>query len=545
MFDKMSIRFKIWVIVVMAIIALLLIGSLAFNAFNDASQSFNGLKSKQIKLINISNNMSQSVSKLQNLLLTASASNLRLQSDYKQQVEALEKTLQEDIDILADLAQKPSMSSLAPIVKNIDARLKSLKVIGLGMVEEYTDEDADIGDRVDAVSGFNSVAVKTQEELEILNDYSSKQLGENVERFSETLSYYKNLIVTVSIVVAVVLVLLAFWIGAMIQRKIQRLQRVMENIVDTKDFTVVNENLGSDEISMICDSLNHMTASTRTALQDSKSSAESTMDVAQSMQRNFMEISHSIDGTYETILEASKYGDEVNKMIDNAMSQAKHVQDEIMLVQGNLNGANHNIMQLINDINTSAELEMGLVESLSQLNSDAEQIKSVLSVISDIADQTNLLALNAAIEAARAGEHGRGFAVVADEVRKLAERTQKSLTEINATVNVIVQSISDVSDRMNTNAQSIQALTQVSASVELEVSKTFETMEETANAMEHSLKTLGHTNENVGLIISKVSDIDAKLHHNVKSMNTISQEISQLTSNATVLDEKLQQFKTN
>ena len=117
----------------------------------------------------------------------------------------------------------------------------------------------------------------------------------------------------------------------------------------------------------------------------------------------------------------------------------------------------------VEEITSSMQNVSGRTNEVIQ---QTEDIRNVIGIIRDIADQTNLLALNAAIEAARAGEHGRGFAVVADEVRKLAERTSKSLGEIEANTNLLVQSINDMAESIKEQTAGITQINEAISSLE-------------------------------------------------------------------------------
>ncbi|GAA7732306.1 methyl-accepting chemotaxis protein TlpC [Helicobacter pylori] len=149
-------------------------------------------------------------------------------------------------------------------------------------------------------------------------------------------------------------------------------------------------------------------------------------------------------------------GQEISSMLKASLGFANalnHEAKDLKTCVDNLTKTAHKQERSLKNTTQSLEEITNIITTIDsksqEMISQGEDIKSVVDMIRDIADQTNLLALNAAIEAARAGEHGRGFAVVADEVRKLAERTQKSLSEIEANINILVQSIAD-------NAESIK-----------------------------------------------------------------------------------------
>jgi len=160
-------------------------------------------------------------------------------------------------------------------------------------------------------------------------------------------------------------------------------------------------------------------------------------------------------------------------MLQNSSTSANDLLTKAEFLQEQMDALSQATMEQAKMLQDAADKMQNIDESgretslkASEVMSQSNDIKSVISIITDIAEQTNLLALNAAIEAARAGEHGRGFAVVADEVRKLAERTQKSLAEINANINVLTQSITDISVSIEEQSGNISNINETVAEID-------------------------------------------------------------------------------
>jgi methyl-accepting chemotaxis protein len=389
----------------------------------------------------------------------------------------------------------------------------------------------------------------------VLSSYNTVNVGEDfkwaiLSEIDEaevliTPNNIRNSIIIWSLIILVMIMAVSsLLVNTSIVKPINKFKETLLNIGNNKNLTLTVDENAPLELSQMAKSFNNLIKELKDLIETSKLSSSENASISHELSTTAMGVGKNVEESVIVVDKATSKANEIKNEIIISIADAQESKKDIIKANTNLVEARHEVVTLTSKIQHSAQLEIELAHRMNTLSHEASEVKAVLEVISDIADQTNLLALNAAIEAARAGEHGRGFAVVADEVRKLAERTQRSLTEINATINIIVQSISDVSTQMTCNSQEIQELATTATEVEKRINLTVHIVDEAVKASDRTVTDFEKTGTNIETIVIQISQINEISSQNARNVEEIAAAADHLNSMTDDLHAKLETFRT-
>ncbi|RKV60743.1 methyl-accepting chemotaxis protein TlpB [Helicobacter pylori] len=345
---------------------------------------------------------------------------------------------------------------------------------------------------------------------------------------------------------------IALVVLTLIYAKLRIVKRIDELVLKINAFSRGDKDLRAkidvgdrnDEISQVGRGINLFVENARLIMEEIKGISTSNKTSMDKLVQIAQETQKSMKDSSTTLNSVKNKATDVASMMNISIEQSQGLRKRLIETQGLVKESKDAIGDLFSQITESAHTEEELSSKVEQLSRNADDVKSILDIINDIADQTNLLALNAAIEAARAGEHGRGFAVVADEVRNLAGRTQKSLAEINSTIMVIVQEINDVSSQMNLNSQKMERLSDMSKSVQETYEKMSSNLSSVVSDSNQSMDDYAKSGHQIEAMVSDFAEVEKVASKTLADSSDILNIATHVSGTTMNLDKQVNLFKT-
>ncbi|QDQ28640.1 methyl-accepting chemotaxis protein [Chitinimonas arctica] len=338
--------------------------------------------------------------------------------------------------------------------------------------------------------------------------------------------------------------LVSYLLVGIIVRRVQAISRTMDSIARDKNLALTVDASQRDELGHIARNLNELMASFRTALSEAKTTSGGNALLSHQFAEQTAAMSADTVRTAQGLDEVTRRADEIAEVTANSAERAGSLRTEIGRVESKLSEARVQIEAMAGQIEAGAQANREFTGAFQTLSANVREITGILRTIADISDQTNLLALNAAIEAARAGEQGRGFAVVADEVRKLAGQTQETLAKTNTMVSRILGTIEATNGQVEDQARQIDGLVSASSTVDEAIASTAELMAHTSGVVGETAADAESARQAVAAIRTALSELNETMRANRDKAEGMGDAARQLGETSQQLDGTLAVFRT-